>query len=210
MLLRAGVDDLVPLPQGGIKYLSPQELDALTGSFQHWLDATTGPRRRKARLRYWLTFLTLRYTGARLGEVLQIDDSVDVDFREAEIRILNLKRHNPRHKGQKRQVPVPAELIAEIAKAWAEYPELRGKLFKLDASNFRKCFLARCREAGIPRELSHPHVLRHTRAIELLRAGVPVTVVQQLLGHAFLSTTAVYLRLSGQEVKQVLREKGLI
>ena len=211
MLIRTtGVDDLAPLPQGGVKYLAPRELDALTSSFQHWMDTATGPRRRKARLRYWLTFLTLRYTGARLGEVLQINDSVDVDFREAEIRIVNLKRHNPKRKGEKRQVPVPFELIAEIAKAWAEYPELKGNLFKLDPSNFRKCFLARCRKAGIPRELSHPHVLRHTRAIELLRAGVPVTVVQQLLGHAFLSTTAVYLRLSGQEVKQVLRAKGLI
>jgi len=208
MLAVRTVDSLVPFQ--GVKYLSPQELDALTNSFQRWLDEAKGPNRRKARLRYWITFLTLRYTGARLGEVLQIDDSVDVDFREAEIRIVNLKRHNPKRKGEKRQVPVPAELIAEIAKAWAEYPELRGNLYKLDPSNFRKCFLERCREAGIPRELSHPHVLRHTRAIELLRAGVPVTVVQQLLGHAFLSTTAIYLRLSGQEIKQVLKAKGLI
>ena len=49
---------------------------------------------------------------------------------------------------------------------------------------------------GIPKELAHPHILRHTRAIELLRAGVPVTVVQDLLGHSALTTTAVYLRIS--------------
>ena len=43
-----------------------------------------------------------------------------------------------------------------------------------------------------------------------LRAGVPVTIVQDILGHSALTTTAVYLRMSGQEAKGILREKGLI
>ena len=210
MIVRTGINGLVSSARRGIKYLTPVQLDVLIKVFEEWVEAARGERQRMRRLRHWIIFLTLRYTGARLGEVLLIDDSVDVDIRSGEIRIVNLKRHNPGKKGQKRQVPVPLHLIAEIAKAWAEFPELRGNLFKIDPSVFRKVFLARCREASIERELSHPHVLRHTRAVELLRAGVPVTAVQQLLGHSFLSTTAVYLVLSGQEIKQVLRDKGLI
>jgi site-specific recombinase XerD len=57
---------------------------------------------------------------------------------------------------------------------------------------------------------SHPHVLRHTRAMEMVRAGVPLTIVQQILGHANLNTTAVYLQFSGQEAKAILKERGLI
>ncbi|CAD7775508.1 Tyrosine recombinase XerD [Candidatus Methanoperedenaceae archaeon GB37] len=62
-------------------------------------------------------------------------------------------------------------------------------------------FYERAKEADIPKDLAHPHILRHTRAIELLRAGVPVTIVQDLLGHSALTTTAVYLRISGQEAR---------
>ena len=193
-----------------INYLSQEETNRLTSSFQNWFDSSRGIRERRRRGRYWLSFLMLRFTGARLSEVLSINDAVDVDYRNAEVRIVNLKRHNPKKKGQHRQVPVPPQVVSEIARYLMEFPEQKGKVFSLDPSNFRKCFLARCKEANIPRELSHPHVLRHTRAIELLRAGVPITAVQQLLGHASLTTTAVYLQLSGAEVKSILKEKGLV
>ena len=64
--------------------------------------------------------------------------------------------------------------------------------------------------AGGNRELfPHPHTLRHTRAVELLNAGIPVTAVQDLLGHSSLLTTAQYLRLSGQDIENMLRGKGL-
>jgi site-specific recombinase XerD len=74
---------------------------------------------------------------------------------------------------------------------------MRGKALRMTPMTFRRMFYLRAKDAGIPEELGHPHIPRHTRAIELLRGGVPVTVVQELLGHASLTTTAVYLRLSG-------------
>ena len=159
-------------------------------------------------------WLVLRYTGCRLGEALLIDDVQDLDFRRGEIRLVNLKRRG-RGKTEHRWVPVPQKVLAEIARFWAEYPELRGKTFQdTPQGSFRRysreVFKETAKRAGIPASLSHPHVLRHSRAIELLRAGVPVTAVQQLLGHAYLSTTAVYLRLSGQEIRQALQMAGMI
>jgi len=140
-----------------------------------------------------------------LGEVLSL--SVDsIDWRACEIKLPTLKQKRPVH----RVVPVPANVLAEMGRFLAEYPDMREELFSLTPRAFRYIFRDRCREAGLPQELSHPHVLRHTRAIELLRAGVPVSVVQQLLGHAYLSTTAVYLRFSGAEVRQILRDRGLL
>jgi len=198
-----------------IEYLTETQLNDLTRAFQEWYDVDTKKAQKENRGRYWLTFLVLRYTGARIGEVLLIDDTTDIDFRNAEIKLTILKRHNKSRKnGKKRNtariVPVPANVTSEIATYIAEFPGMRGKVFKIYQSNFRRKFYELAREAGIPKDLGHPHILRHTRAIELLRAGVPVTIVQDILGHSALTTTAIYLRMSGQEAKEILREKGLI
>lgn len=189
-----------------IKYLTEAQVNALTEVWQSWFDDTKTAGKRKQRGRYWLTFLFLRFTGARIGEVLAINDDVDVNFRTAEVKIHTLKRK----KGTTRTVFVPSEVIAELATYLAEFPDMRGKVFKIQHANFRKKFYELAAKAGIPRDLAHPHVLRHTRAIEMLRAGVPVTIVQNQLGHAYLTTTAVYLRISGVEARQILKDKGLL
>ena len=191
-------------------FLTEEQINRLTGAFQSWFDQKDiSATKRRIRGRYWLIFLTLRFTGARISEVINIKHE-DIDFRNAEIRLITLKRHNPKKQGQYRIVPVPSSLTSEIANYIVEYPHMRDKVFKVDRSNFNKVFKERCLEASIPRDLAHPHILRHTRAIELLRAGVPVTIVQDLLGHSALTTTAIYLKISGQEAKGILREKGLI
>ena len=209
------------LRQGGLKiaYLSAVEVDRLTETFQAWYDSAPTNHQRKARGRYWLVYLVLRFTGARLGEVLKIDDQVDINTRASEIRITTLKRRKAQ---PKRIVPVPANVCAEIATYLMEFSEMRGKVFRLDQGNFRRVFYDRARDAGVMREtyrtdakrekeiFPHPHTLRHTRAMELLANGVPVTAVQDLLGHSSLLTTAEYLRLSGQDIKGILKAKGMV
>jgi len=207
------------LRQGGLKiaYLSAVEVDQLTTTFQLWYDNAKTNGQRKTRGRYWLAYLVLRFTGARLGELLKIDDQTDINTRANEIRITTLKRRKAQ---PKRIVPIPANVCSEIATYLMEFPEMRGKVFKLDQGNFRRVFYDRAREAGIMREtykengqkeiFPHPHSLRHTRAMELLANGVPVTAVQDLLGHSSLLTTAEYLRLSGQDIKGILQAKGMI
>jgi len=49
-------------------------------------------------------------------------------------------------------------------------------------------------KAGIPREKAHPHILRHSRAMEMIKAGMPLTIIQNILEHASLNSTAVYLK----------------
>ena len=191
-----------------IQYLTEDQVNSLTGAFQEWYDSSPTKAKRISRGRYWLTFLVLRFTGARLGEVLSLDDKIDIDFRNTEIRLITLKRHNS--KAQTRVVPVPGNVTSEIATYIAEFPSQRGIVFKLDQGNFRRIFYDRAGAVNIPNDTAHPHILRHTRAIELLRAGVPVTVVQDILGHSALTTTAIYLKMSGQEAKGILKDKGLI
>ena len=56
-----------------------------------------------------------------------------------------------------------------------------------------------CRQAGVCRRACHQ--LRHTFARHLIEAGVPVTSVQRLLGHARLRTTQTYLHISDGQVQ---------
>ncbi len=202
----------LPLPtETAPSYLQAEELCRLTESYLRWFEEPQGKRyRRKERARQWVIFLLLRYSGARVSEVLQVDDVRDVDFREALVTLPTLKRHSPRKKGLKRSIPIPAHFLGEMGRILAEFPSLRGQLFRCHRSTVYRCFRARAQEAKLPANLCHPHVLRHTRAIELLRAGVPVTVVQEILGHASLSTTALYLRFSGREIKTILKDRGFL
>ena len=205
-------------------YLTDDQVNRLTASFQEWYDdKNINDYRRFFRGRYWLVYLLLRFTGARVSEVYNLKLS-DIDFRNGDVRLITLKRHNPKKRGQYRIIPVPANVIAEISNfimfaqsrvqhvfsSKERFEYYMNNLFTLKNQNFHKVFKARCEEAGIPKELAHPHILRHTRAIELLRAGVPVTIVQDVLGHSALTTTAIYLKMSGQEIRSVFRDKGLI
>ena len=207
---------MLPTASGGwvaqssnINYLNEEQANSLTREFQQYYDETKSDKLRKKHGRHWLIFLVLRFTGARLSEALNVKYE-DIDFRNNEIKMITLKRHNPSKKGQYRIVPVPGNVASEIATFIAQYPEEKDRLFKIDRSVFRKTFTNLCLKAGIPRDLAHPHILRHTRAIELLRADVPITAVQSILGHSALTTTAVYLRFSNQEVKMIMKERNLI
>jgi len=191
-----------------VVHLDTLQLDRLTGAFQTWHATAATTYTRKVRGRYWLTYLFLRFTGARIGEIVRIDDSKHIDYRRGEIEIIPCTRRSVER--ALRRVPVPAEIVAKVMEYLSEFPKMQGKVFALDQGNFRREFYRRAEEAEIPRALSHPHILRHTRAVELLEAGVPLTTVQDLLGHALSSTTAVYLRPPDVAARKILKGKGLL
>ena len=191
-----------------IDHLSHMQLDRLMDAFRSWNEGAGTEYIRRVRGRYWLAFLLLRFTGARIGEILCVNDSEDIDFKHNEIRIVASECSS--ESKRERVIPVPPEVVSKILIYRVSFPAMRGKVFTLDQGNFRRKFYKRAKEADIPRELSHPHILRHTRAVEMLQAGVPLTTVQRLLGHTLSSTTAVYLKHSDVAVEKILREKGLL
>jgi site-specific recombinase XerD len=193
-----------------IEYLSEEQLNNLIARFQDFYDRAKGTKTARIRGRYFLIFLFLRFTGARISEVAGIDDQADIDYRSGDVTLAVLKRRKPNKRDLRKMLPVPLQAVNELARYLAQYPEMKGKVFKVDRSNFFRIFQKLACDSGIPEALAHPHVLRHTRALEMVRAGVPLTIVQRILGHSNLNTTAIYLQFSGQEAKTILKDRGLI
>ncbi|HEU4457897.1 MAG TPA: tyrosine recombinase XerC [Methylibium sp.] len=113
-------------------------------------------------------------------------------------------------KGSKaRSVPVGAAALRAL-EAWLALREALARpgepaLFvnrrgtRLSASQVRTRLAERAQQAGLPTHV-HPHMLRHSYASHLLQSSGDLRAVQELLGHASISTTQVYTRLDFQHL----------
>jgi len=105
-------------------------------------------------------------------------------------------------KGKKeRRVPLPRPVLVELRRLWTTHRNPRWLCPNRDAKKptsriaLWQTFQAAAREAGITRRIS-PHSLRHSYATRLLEKGIDTRVVQILLGHANIATTAGYTHLT--------------
>lgn len=79
----------------------------------------------------------------------------------------------------------------------------RGRI--MDAASLRYRFTVLRDRAGVSRSVT-PHTMRHTFATDLLDGGADLRTVQELLGHASLSTTQIYTHLAPESLKSAVRQ----
>ena len=143
-------------------------------------------------------------TGVRVSELVSLDID-DVDLDESFVRCMG--------KGSKeRIIPLHDEAVETVREYLEDgRPSLAGDaagraLFvsrkggRLTRQALWLILKGRAQAAGIERKIT-PHTLRHSFATHLLIGGAPLRHVQELLGHASITTTQVYTHLTSEHVR---------
>jgi site-specific recombinase XerD len=131
--------------------------------------------------------------GLRISEAATLEVT-SIDSARLLLRIIG--------KGNKeRHVPLPAPVLDNLRDFWPShcnhrwvFPNRCGRK-PVNQQVLERTCRAAAQAAGITRRVT-PHTLRHSYATRLLESGVDIRVVQILLGHASIATTAVYLHLT--------------
>jgi integrase/recombinase XerD len=196
----------VKVATGVPKPLSMDEVESL-------LSSVTGESSIDIRDRALLEFLYA--TGARISEACDLNLQ-DLDLSARVVRLFG--------KGSKERV-VPFGRMAEEQlraylsaggrqalepEAWARSADrdavfLTNRGRRLNRQKAWNIVRDAGRAAGINRELS-PHVLRHSCATHMLEHGADLRIVQEMLGHATISTTQIYTKVSQERLWNVYRE----
>ena len=184
--------------------LDPVQLSRLEQSFRDWAQDAVRSDVRLSRQRILLIFLLIRYTGARLNEVLALNPFEDI---ELDRQMVIFGRSRPVPTTPAREVQLPEMLAHEIRVALDDgaFKESLGNLFQVDPGHVRRKFYERAAACGFPKELGGPDALRKSRAVELLQNNVPLPVVQRILGHSTPNLTAALVSFSEGEMQQVAR-----
>lgn len=142
--------------------------------------------------------LTLLYTGCRISEALELRGA-SVQAGAGIITFRTLKRRRP---DMYREVPVPDHLIEALDAAHRLDAEacLWPDINRTTAYRWVKAAMAR---AGITGAQASPKGLRHGFGIHAIRCGVQLNMLQKWMGHAAMSTTAIYANAIGAEERAI-------
>jgi integrase/recombinase XerD len=165
------------------------------------LQAAPGPK-------YKAALATAYGAGLRVSEVVALKVG-DVDSERMLLRV-------ERGKGRKDRNAMLSPQLLELLRAWwREGRRLgvllpRGWLFPgrnpvepLSTRQLNRAVHAAAEAAGIKKRVS-PHTLRHSFATHLLEQDTDIRVIQVLLGHAKLDTTALYTRVANTTIRTVI------
>jgi len=143
--------------------------------------------------------LVLAFTGARLSEVLALSaSSFDLDMSTVSIVTLKRRKHSVR------QVPIPRSLVMRLSRHFMLHTLQQGedaarKLWPWHVVTGWRIVKAGMNLAGITGLRACPRGLRHAFGVIALQGGASLNLIQRWMGHARMTTTAIYASVSGPE-----------
>jgi integrase/recombinase XerD len=153
-------------------------------------------------LKYRAAFSVAYGAGMRVSEVVALKVS-DIDSERMTLRV-------EQGKGQRdRYVMLSPQLLSVLrewqsaAQPWAWLFPGQNPVNPMTARQLDRAVHAAARDAGIAKRVT-PHTLRHSFATHLLEQNVDIRVIQVLLGHAKLETTALYTRVAVNTIRDVI------
>lgn len=192
------------------KILSVAEVDRLLATARERVDAAGDNRAEARAAARMLCLLELLYaTGLRVSELVALPRSAAAT-RE---RYLVLKGKG----GRERLVPLTDlardAMRTHIAHGVAHGPVDGPWLFPAESESghltrqaFARDLKTAAAAAGLRADRVSPHVLRHAFASHLLQNGADLRIVQELLGHADISTTQIYTHILDERLKGMVRD----
>lgn len=191
-----------PLP----KVLSVAEVDRLLTLAHDTAsrpDLPPGPARRARRMACLLELLYA--TGLRVSELVALPRSA----ASSGTRVLLVKGKG----GRERLIPLTEAACGAMAAHLPAVPDESPWLFPADSESghlTRQAFARDLKDAasaaGLRSDKVSPHVLRHAFASHLLHNGADLRIVQELLGHADISTTQIYTHVLDDRLKAMVRD----
>ncbi len=141
-------------------------------------------------------FNLLFWTGMRISEAVNLEWD-DVNFDDKIIRVRSKQNwHTKNYK--ERHIPLHTELIEHLKYLKEVSPE---KPVRFKYASIEHMFQRYSRKSGIK---ITPHLLRHSIATALASKGVPIQVIQKILGHSSVSTTTIYAKLTDEYIRKSL------
>lgn len=146
-------------------------------------------------------------TGARVSEAIDLDQ-IDVDLDDATAvvtgkgskqRVVPLGTYAV--DSLKRYYPVRMSLVGDVRDPGAVFISVRGR--RLTRQAVWQIIKKVAKDAGVDEANVSPHVLRHSAATHMIEGGADLRSIQELLGHASISTTQTYTRVSPRHLYEV-------
>lgn len=144
--------------------------------------------------------------GARASEICNLRIS-DLNFKSEQVHVARLKGSLDSTQGLMRVKGNSLFNEAIVLKAWlaVRKPDAEDYVFnsqkstRLSRITVFKLFRAIARTAELPAALQHPHVLKHTAAMLMVRAGANAFLIRQHLGHRSFDSTMAYVNPSDSD-----------
>lgn len=199
-------------------FLSPSELDRLLEYIDHHAETVTNIHGEPSDVQWLSDIIQVAVcTGLRRSDLVNLRWR-DVDLNQQLLTVRNQEGGHTTKSGHEHRVPLRSSALSVLQRRQQERTDsLDGPVFTdrsgrpIKPDRVTKRFKHFVRKAKLrEREELHFHSLRHTCGAWLSSAGVPLRVIQEILGHSSVNVTEIYSHLQNDVMEEALEDDFLL